>query len=303
MKNKKNIFIIILAIILVAIVVYNYKITSENKAFKQSLLEEKQAIEKELDIALQDLNVNQEQNIAITKDFNQANQKLKGIRNQLEKSKKEVEKLKTKLYNSEESSFKALQTLRSSLEGVKMNNQILFKSLDSIKTLNDSLMVKIAVTKSELNAEKLQSKELSLKLSEATKIQISKVEVFAIEENKSGDIRETNRYKKANGIQVSYSVLNNKALTNVECDVFYVLKNADGIIVKSNGEFLYNGTLKKYTDGTRLILNGDIMPVSDIISLQDVELNKGTYTIDFYSLDGLLASESFVLKSSFLGVF
>lgn len=303
MKNTKNILIAVLAIIIIGFVVYNYKITNENNAFKQVVLEEKQSLEKELNLTLQDLNVNQEQNIAITKDFNQANEKLKGIRNQLKKSKEELELLKSKLSNSEDNSFKAIQTLKASLQGVKTNNQLLFKSLDSIKTLNDSLMVTIAVTKSALNAEKLQSKELSLKLSEATKIQISKVEVFAIEQEKSGEVKETNRYKKADGIQVNYSVLNNKALTNVECDVFYVLKNADDIIVKSNGEFLYNGVLKKFTDGTRLVLNGDTMPVSDIISLQDVSLNKGTYTLEFYSLDGLLASESFVLKNSFLGVF
>ncbi|GGF62249.1 hypothetical protein [Wenyingzhuangia marina] len=303
MKNTKNILIAILAIIIIGFIVYNYKITNENSAYKQSILEEKEALAKELDITLKDLNVNQEQNIAITKDFNNANEKLKGIRNQLNKSKEEIEKLKTKLSNSEENSFKALQTLRASLEGVKINNQFLFKSLDSIKTLNDSLMVTIAVTKSELNAEKLQSEELSLKLSEATKVQISKVEVFAIEEKKSGEIKETNRYKNVNGIQVKYNVLNNKALTNTECDIFYVLKNSDDLIVASNGEFLHKGALKKFTDGTRLILNGETMPVSDIISLQDVELSKGTYTIEFYSLDGLLASESFVLKNSFLGVF
>lgn len=303
MKNTKNILIAILAIIIIGFVVYNYKITNENSAYKQAILEEKEALAKELDITLKDLNVNQEQNIAITKDFNNANEKLKGIRNQLNKSKEEVEKLKTKLSNSEENSFKALQTLRASLEGVKINNQFLFRSLDSIKTLNDSLMVTIAVTKSELNAEKLQSQELSLKLSEATKVQISKVEVFAIEEKKSGEIKETNRYKNVNGIQVKYNVLNNKALTNTECDIFYVLKNSDDLIVASNGEFLHKGALKKFTDGTRLILNGETMPVSDIISLQDVELSKGTYTIEFYSLDGLLASESFVLKNSFLGVF
>ncbi|MDO3693813.1 hypothetical protein QVZ41_02990 [Wenyingzhuangia sp. chi5] len=303
MKNTKNILIAVLGLIIIGFVVYNYKITNENSAYKQAIIEEKEALAKELDITLKDLNVNQEQNIAITKDFNNANEKLKGIRNQLNKSKAEVEKLKTKLSNSEENSFKALQTLRASLEGVKMNNQILFKSLDSIKTLNDSLMVTIAVTKSELNAEKLQSQELSLKLSEATKVQISRVEVFAIEEKKSGEIKETNRYKNVNGIQVKYNVLNNKALTNTECDIFYVLKNSEGLIVASNGEFLHKGALKKFTDGTRLILNGETMPVSDIISLQDVELSKGTYTIDFYSLDGLLASESFVLKNSFLGVF
>ncbi|MGY5355509.1 hypothetical protein [Wenyingzhuangia sp. IMCC45467] len=303
MKNTKNILIAILLLVIIGFIVYNFKITNENNAYKQAIQDEKQALKKELDITLQDLSVNQEQNIAITKDFNEANEKLKGIRAQLEKSKDEVKKLKTKLDSSQENSFKALQTLRASLEGVKINNKLLFKSLDSIKTLNDSLMVTIAVTKSELNAEKLQSQELSLKLSEATKIQISKVEVYAVEEEKSGEIKETNRYKKANGIQVKYNVLNNKALTNVECDVFYVLKNADGIIIKSNGEFLYNGTLKKFTDGTRLVLNGETMPVSDIISLQDVVLDKGTYTLEFYSLDGLLASESFVLKSSFLGVF
>ena len=303
MKNTKNILIAVLAIIIIGFIVYNYKINNENSAYKEAILEEKQALEKELDITLKDLNVNQEQNIAITKDFNNANEKLKGIRDQLNKSKEEIKKLKTKLSNSEENSFKALQTLRASLEGVKINNQLLFKSLDSIKTLNDSLMVTIAVTKSELNAEKLQSKELSLKLSEATKVQISKVEVFAIEEKKSGEIKETNRYKNVNGIQVKYNVLNNKALTNTECDIFYVLKNSDDLIVASNGEFLHKGVLKKFTDGTRLILNGETMPVNDIISLQDVELSKGTYTIEFYSLDGLLASESFVLKNSFLGVF
>ena len=302
MKNTKNILIVLLLLMIVGFVVYNFKISKENNSFKEAIKEEKQALGKELDMTLKDLNANQEQNIAITKNFNEANEKLKGIRSQLKKSKEEIQQLKYKLSNSSENSFKALQALRASLEGVKTNNQFLFRSLDSIKTLNDSLMVTIAVTKSELNAEKLQSNELSSKLSEATKIQISKVEVYTIEE-KSGKIKETNRYKNANGIQVKYNVLNNKALADVECDVFYVLKNPEGIIVKSSGEFMHNGVLKKFTDGTRLILNGETMPISDIIPLEDVTLEKGTYTLEFYSLDGLLASESFVLKNRFLGIF
>lgn len=303
MKNIKEIIIAILVLILLGVVFYLSKLNKENNLYKQDILNEKVALEKDLDLAIQDLTANQQQNIAITKDFNQANDKLKVIRTQLEKSKKEVTALKSRLTSSEENSFKALQTLRAALEGVKINNQLLFKSLDSIKTLNDSLMVTIAVTKSELNAEKLQSKELALKLSEATKIQISNVEVFAVEEKKSGEFKTTNRYKDANGIQVNYNILNNKALTNAECDVFYILKNSDGLIVKSNGEFLYKDVLKKFTDGTRLILNGETMPISDVISLKDVPLSKGTYTLEFYSNDALLAKESFVLKSSFLGVF
>ncbi|NIJ44123.1 hypothetical protein FHR24_000562 [Wenyingzhuangia heitensis] len=303
MKKSKEIIIVVLVLILIGITFYVYKINKENNSYKQDILTEKIALEKDLELTIKDLTANQQQNIAITKDFNQANDKLKRIRTQLEKSKKDVTDLKNKLSTSEENSFVALQTLRSALEGVKVNNKLLFKSLDSIKTLNDSLMVTIAVTKSELNAEKLQSKELSLKLSEATKIQIAKVEVFAVEEKKSGEFKTTNRYKKANGIQVNYNVLNNKALINLECDVFYVLKNSEGLIVKSNGEFLYNGVLKKFTDGTRLILNGETMPISDIISLQNVSLDKGTYTLEFYSNDGLLAKESIELKSGFLGVF
>lgn len=303
MKKIKEIIIVVLLVVIGGAIYCISTIKRENESFKLDILNEKEALKKDLELTIEDLNSNQEQNIAITKDFNQANDKLKLIRKQLTKSKSQIVLLKKSLTESEKNSFSALQSLRNKLENVKINNMLLYRSMDSIKTLNDSLMVTIAVTKSELNSEKLQSKELAVKLSEATKIQIAKVEVFAIEEKETGKLKQTNRYKNVNGIQVKYNVLNNKALANTECDVFYILKNAEGLTVISNGEFLYNGVLKKFTDGTRIVLNGETMPVNDVISLQDVKLSKGEYTIEFYSNDGLLAKESFVLKNKFLGVF
>ncbi|MDO6736469.1 hypothetical protein [Wenyingzhuangia sp. 2_MG-2023] len=303
MKNLKNILIGLLLLSIIGLIFYVSKVNIENNTYKQEIQHEKEMLNTELELTIEDLNVSQQQNIAITKDFMEANDRLLVIRAQLRKSKEDVEGLKKQLTNSEETSFKSLQEVKNALQEVRSGNRMLFRSLDSIKTLNDSLMVTIAVTKSELNSEKLQSKELSFKLSEATKVQIAKVEVFAIQQKESGEIKQTEKYKKVNGLQVKYNVLNNKALKNVECDIFYVLKNQEGLILASNGDFLYEGVLTKFTDGTRLILNGETMPVSDVISLSDVPLEKGTYTLEFYSLDGLLANESFELKNSFLGVF
>ncbi len=225
------------------------------------------------------------------------------IRKQLKASKTEIVSLKNTLKTSEKNSFRTLQALRNKLDSVKLNTKTLYKAIDSIKMVNDSLMVTIAVTKSELNAEKIQSKELAVKLSEATKIQITKVEVFAVEEKKTGKIKQTKRSKNVTGIQVKYNVLNNKALKDVACDVFYVLKNAEGLTLVPSGEFLYKDVSKKFTDGKRMILTGETMLVNDVISLQDQKLTKGTYTLEFYSNDGLLAKESFELKKGFLGVF
>ncbi len=303
MKKIKEISIALLLLILIVGGVFLFKINKENQQYVSDIAQEKLALQEELDIALSDLTSNQEQNIAITKNFNETNDRLKQIRVSLEKSKKEIKGLKKELLTTQEKSFSALKKLRSSLTMVKINNQLLFKSLDSIKVLNDSLMVEIAITKSDLNAEKLQTKELNFKLSEATKIQIAKVEVFAIQKKKSGKVKRTTKHKNTNGIQVSYNVLNNKALANVECDVYYLLKKEDGEIVKANGTFLLNATETEFTDGTRLILNGETMPVSNVILLDNVVLKKGTYILEFYSVDGLLAKESFELKNSFLGVF
>lgn len=303
MKKIKEIIIVVLLFLIAGAVYYLFQLKKENDTFKQEILNEKRQLEKELEVTLQDLHSNQEQNIAVTNDFSNANQKLKVIRTELKNTQKVVQHLKQELASSKESSFNQLQKLRNVLGDVKKNNEQLFKSLDSIKSLNDSLMVTIAVTKSELNTEKLQSKALELKLSEATKIQIAKVEVYAVEQKKSGKIKETDKYSKANGIQVKYNVLNNKALKGTESDVYYVLKNEDGLIVASNGEFLFGGSLKKFTDGTRIVLDGNTQAVNDIISLGDVTLQKGAYTLEFYSTDGMLAKESFTLKKRFLGVF
>jgi|GEM_PF-4035857 len=303
MKRIKEVIIAVLLLIILGVIFCFFKVNKENTAFKQDILKEKKLLEEELNLTIKDLNDNQEQNISITKDFQFANDKLISIRNELSSTKQVVKDLKQKLVSSKKKSFRELQKLREALVTVKKNNRFLFKSLDSIKTLNDSLMVTIAVTKSELNSEKLQSKQLALKLSDATKIQIAKVEVYTVEQKKSGEVKETDKYKKANGIQVKYNVLNNKALTGVECDIFYVLKNEENLLVEANGEFMYNGVLKTFTDGARLVLDGNTKPVSDIISLQEAVLEKGTYTLEFYSADGLLAKESFTLKKGFLGVF
>ncbi|MEN8805469.1 MAG: hypothetical protein ABF278_07575, partial [Wenyingzhuangia sp.] len=109
--------------------------------------------------------------------------------------------------------------------------------------------------------------------------------------------------KKVDAIKVQFSIINNRLLANEALDVFYVIKNSKEDLVKPTGEFFHGKILKKYTDGTRLVSNGETMRVTHQISLKDAALSKGSYTIEFYSLDGLLAKERFILKTNFLGVF
>lgn len=303
MKNIKIVLIVILLLIIGTLGFYLFKANKENNAFKQEILSEKEALKTEFEIVLQDLNNSQEQNIAITKNFIEANEKLLTIRTQLRKSKDEIELLKKKVDSNDLTSLKEINRIKVQLSKVRYMNKTLLKSIDSIKTLNDSLVVEVAIAKSELNAEKLESKKLRFELSEATKVQIADVEVYTVEQKKSGKIKATKKHKKANALQLKYTVLNNKALKNVECDIFYVFKDIDGLVLAANGDFVCNGVTKKFTDGTRLILNGNSMPISDIVPLENITLQKGTYTLEFYSIDGLLASQSFELKNSFLGVF
>jgi len=157
--------------------------------------------------------------------------------------------------------------------------------------------------KSELNIERLKSEKITSKLAKATKFIISQVEVYGVREKKSGRLKKTNRYKKVDAIKVQFSIINNRLLANEALDVFYVIKNSKEDLVKPTGEFFHGKILKKYTDGTRLVSNGETMRVTHQISLKDAALSKGSYTIEFYSLDGLLAKERFILKTNFLGVF
>jgi len=299
----KNTIITLLGIAMAGLLVYQYKITNENSLFKQEVLEEKKSLEDDFALALQNLNHKQEQNIAITKDFNQTNKKLKEIRVDLEKSKKKLEHLKNKLHQTKEQSFRIFHVMRDSLQGLKTNNKLLFDRLDSIRSSNDSLRVAIAVVKSELNIERLKSEKIASKLAKATKFIISQVEVYGVREKKSGRLKKTNRYKKVDAIKVQFSIINNRLLANEALDVFYVIKNSKEDLVKPTGEFFHGKILKKYTDGTRLVSNGETMRVTHQISLKDAALSKGSYTIEFYSLDGLLAKERFILKTNFLGVF
>jgi len=157
----KNTIITLLGIAMAGLLVYQYKITNENSLFKQEVLEEKKSLEDDFALALQNLNHKQEQNIAITKDFNQTNKKLKEIRVDLEKSKKKLEHLKNKLHQTKEQSFRIFHVMRDSLQGLKTNNKLLFDRLDSIRSSNDSLRVAIAVVKSELNIERLKSEKIA----------------------------------------------------------------------------------------------------------------------------------------------
>jgi len=317
MKKMKEISIVILMLALIGLVFYILKLEKENEIFKGEIHAEKQALENDLDLVLQDLHSSQEENFSISKDFkgvknklnivtsdlSASDTKLKLIKNKLHESEQRVRMLKETLINSKENNLKVLRNLRSELEELTINSKFLFKSLDSIKTLNDSLTVVVAITKSELNVEKRESKKLAFKLSEATKVQISNVSVFGVEEKKSGEIKVTSRHKKVNAIELKYNVLNNKALKNTEANIFCIVKNSDNLIIKSTGEFMCNGVVKKFTDVNTLILNGETMPVTNVISLKDVSLAKGIYFVEIYGKDGLLAKESFVLKNSFLGVF
>jgi len=258
-KNKKVIgglaSLVIIAIIAIVVLLV------QNGKFKKEITAEKEALTMELDstkLSFEQIKISRD---SLSQAYNVQSEDFQSITYQFEDSQLEIENLQLQLEKAK-GSYRTISTLRRQLKSlkneIKKNNESFLSKMDSIKSVNDSLQIVIVETKTELNQEKLHSQELVLKLSEATKIQITDVTVYAVKESKSG-YKQTSRSRKADAFKVEYSVLNNKALRGEETDMFYVLKGVDGKIINPTGEF--------------------------------------SFKIEFYSLDGLLSKRVVTLKS------
>ena len=297
MKRIKEIIIGLLALAIIGVVFYLFKVQKQNDEFKQEITAEKDALSKDLEDKLSELVEVNNLKDSITKTYNLTTEELTSVNNQLESSQSEITSLQKEIKSTKNWSYRQIRNLKDQLKEITLNKEQLFAQIDSLRTANDSLKVEIAVTKSELNDERNYSTELATKLLDATKIQITDVNVIAVKESSKGEYKVTSRARKADAFKVEYNVLNNKALTDSKCDIFYVLKGIDGKIINPSGEFTYRGDPKEFTSGDRLTLSGDTMPVSHIIPINDVKLVKGVYTLEFYSTDGLLAERVITLKS------
>jgi len=297
MKKIKEIIIGLLLLVLIAAIAYLVFVQKENQEFKEEITLEKEALQKDLEFKLVELNEVTQLKDSITETYNLTTEELASVNTKLENTQQKIKSLKSQLKRTKYNSYKSISSLREELQSVTIDKQQLFNTIDSLKNVNLKLRDTITITKLELTEEKKYSSKLASKLSDATKIQISDINVYAVKESRKGEYKETSRYRKTDAFKVDYSVLNNKSLTGTKSDVFYVLIGVDGKVINESGEFNYKGGVKSFTSGDRLTLTGETMPVTHIIPINDVKLVKGTYTLEFYSLDGLLGQRMINLKA------
>lgn len=223
---------------------------------------------------------------------------------ELELEKKNVENLMEIIKASKNPSFSQLQVYRKQLSTLNISLQSKVSEIKNLKAQNRNLLTEIENQNSAMYQQRikndtlaLQRKKLESTLKSASKLELNNFKVIALHEKKSGEELETDKAKSTNKLKASFSISGNPvAKTGKRAYYVQVLdqKNtvlgADKLIEFSNGKALV------YSFIVAIDFQGQPVNVYGVLNSDGNVFAKGTYFVNFFDKNEIIASTSITLK-------
>jgi hypothetical protein len=236
--------------------------------------------------------------------YNEALLEKTSLSQELELEKKNVENLMEIIKASRNPSFSQLQVYRKQLSNLKISLQSKVSEIKNLKAQNKSLLTEIESQNSEMYQQRvkndtlaLQRKKLESTLKSASKLELNNFKVIALHEKKSGEEQETDMAKSTNRLKASFSIAGNPVAKTGK-KVYYVqildqknaVLGADKLIEFGNGKALV------YSFIVAIDFQGQPVNVYGVLNSDVKEFAKGTYFINFFDKNEIIASTSITLK-------
>lgn len=299
MENKsKYIFVGVILILLVLLGISVNKNFETNKELEKTVQKtvtlnaDKSKLQSDLDKALEEIIALEQSNTALSDEY----------KAELAKAKEEILALQTQLGNEKSINVTNIDNYKKKIADLLGKQDNLMKKIESLTAENKSLNQTIEVTKTELTNTQTAKVVLENQIKEASVIKVHSIEANAVTQKSNGQVVVTDKYNKADGVKIAYKIVNNNFLKGKEYHIYYVLLGPNGKIISKAGEFALGGKTIAFSDGSKVIYEGDNMKINKTLAVTKGELTKGTYTLELYSDKELLDKVSFQLKSSFLGL-
>ncbi|MBD1428295.1 MULTISPECIES: hypothetical protein [Sphingobacterium] len=293
-KDKSKIYFFIVAIIaLLATNVYFYVKYKSSGEKLYTLTLQKEKLQIEIDRIEAELDNIDRQNIQglpqeVIDQQLKARQLIADLRRALEEN--NVSDSQIQLANSQLESLKSnVSKLLTEVDDLKLQNEILKKE-------NVELQGTVKETTNKVQKLANDNSVLSEKVLIASSLKVSNIVINGVEQKKNGTLEIENRAKKADKLQIKFTIVDNPLAKKGRKEVFARVIDPQGnLIAASNDVFYVHGDKLQYTFKEHINFTNNGEEYTFLWNDQ-TKLKKGAYTVLLYADNAIMGRSSVVLK-------
>jgi len=196
-----------------------------------------------------------------------------------------------------------IQLANTQLESLKLNVSKLLGEVNDLKLQNEMLMRQnmelqgtVKETSNKVQQLSNDNSVLNEKVQIASSLKVSNIVVNGVEEKKNGALEIENRAKRADKLQIKFTIVDNPLARKGRKEVFARIIDPQGnLIAASNAVFYVHGDKLQYSfkENINFTNNGEEY---QLLWNDASKLKKGAYTVLLYADDAIMGRSSVVLK-------
>lgn len=283
---KNGLFYLLLAFILI-LIFYSYKKTQDHTKLQNVFVQEKRALQSELD--------------ELIEDYKDLTVKRKDLSKRLVREMNKIISLRDSVKNLKTTNFQLVLKYRKRIKTLERENRYLFAKVDSLNIVTKFLEDKNLTITTELTKQQTENSELSKtnkqlksKVSVASIIRATLPSTKVMKERSSGKLTSTSRSSRADAFKTTFKLLENKVTTPGKKKIhIQILDEHKNVVANKGTTKLKDGSEIKFSD--ELIANyyNQEMDVLSLVLVNRDDINKGSYSVMAY-VDGVWAGRTSV---------
>lgn len=291
MENQKSnsslkAIIVVLSILLVGSLAFIYKMSTDSDATEKQYMSEKDKLISDLEAAKASYDQAIAENSTLKGDLEAERAKIEQLLEEVKKSKGDVASL-TKFRNN-------YYKLKREMDSLMAENQQLKDQNSTLTTQRDSTMTALNESKRFNDTLVSQNEGLSKTVEKASKLTLLNLRTESYKERNSGKLVSTERASRVDKLKISFTIAANEvAKTGEKMYYVQVIDAKNNVLGEKKTEVFGDYTLT-YSFITRPTFQGKTVEVSEMLPGKDFV--KGTYFVNVFDKDQLVANSSFTLK-------
>jgi hypothetical protein len=289
-KQKSNTslkaIIVILAILLVGSLTFMYKMSTDSEKAEKVHVDEKNDFIAKLKAA------EAEYDTAVAENT--------GLRGELEAEREKIQKLieEVKKWKGDAKSLQRFKDdysrLKREMDKLIAENKVLKEQNAVLTTERDSTMVVLDESRRYNDTLINQNENLSKTVQKASKLTIVNLKAEPFKERSSGKLIATEKARRVDLLKISFTIAANE-VAQAGNKMYYVqvIDSKNNVLGEKQTETFGDNTLT-YSFITNAIYENQTMNVTETLSGKDFE--KGTYYVNLFDKDKMVANSTFTLK-------
>ncbi len=289
-NNSLKVIAGLLGVVLLGTIIYTVSLYQDKKKTTNALMQEK-------DLVVEDLNSLKSEYDKAILESNATNEELVAARDNIARYIDSVQTMKADIAS--------LSRYRRQVSVLKAEREELLKQVDSLTQSNTMLAMQRDSTFVELEKQTVfndslvvQNTQLADAVERGSALNLSKFNIDAVKERKSGKLVSTSRAKATDKFKVCFTVADNVIAQAGDREFFIEVLDPQGnTLGESFSKTNDNGASITYSKGTSFYYENSSLDVCDFINKPASDFQKGNYMVNVYD-DGLklLGTSKFTLK-------